>query len=135
MGSEHCPYSYQSRSFSLGRKIFGNAALVYPRQWQTCKQNFHMYFVSIDWLGTHICDNYKPSLLAVVRVNSFAITFSNILAPSITAWREIFVVFDYMEYQLAKNSNRQLSFCYFSSMNAYENGRNCIHLRLLDTVD
>ena len=91
-------------------------------------------FVSLDWLGTHINDNYKPSLLAVVRVNAFAITFSNILAPNTTAWREIFVVVDCMEYQLAKNSNRPLSFCYFSSMNVYENGCNCIHLRLLDTV-
>ena len=91
-------------------------------------------FVSLDWLGTHIYDYYKPSLLAEGRVNSFAITFSNILAPSTTAWFEIFVVFDYMEYKLAKNSNRQLSFCYFSSMNAYKNGCNCIHPCLLDTV-
>ena len=55
-------------------------------------------FVSLDWLGTHIYDYYKPSLLAVVPVNSFAVTFSNISVPSITAWREIFVVFDYVEF-------------------------------------
>ena len=58
--------------------------------------------MSLDWLGTHINDFYKPSSLAEGRVNSFAITFSNSLTHSITAWREIFVVFDYMEYQLAK---------------------------------
>ena len=67
-------------------------------------------FRSLDCLGTRINDKHKPSLLAVVRVDSFAITFSNILAPNITAWCEIFVVFDYLEYILAKSSNRPLSF-------------------------
>ena len=67
-------------------------------------------------------------------MDSFAITFSNILAPNLTGWREIFVAFDYLEYKLAKSSNRPRSFCYFSSMNAYGNGCNCIHLCLLDTV-
>ena len=51
-----------------------------------------------------------------MRVNSFAITFSYILAANISAWREVFVMFDYLEYKLAKSSNRLLSFCYFSSM-------------------
>ena len=55
----------------------------------------------------------KQSLLAEARVDSFAITFSNILAPNIIAWHEIFVVFDYLEYILSKSSNRPLSFLLF----------------------
>ena len=73
-------------------------------------------FMSFDWLGTHIYDCHKLSLLAVVQLDSFAITFSNMLAPNLTARREIFVVFDYLEYILAKISNRPLSFYYFPSM-------------------
>ena len=63
-----------------------------------CVNKTFIVFVSLDWPGTHIYDYYKPSLLAVVRVDSFAITFFYILAPIITAWREIFVVVDNIEY-------------------------------------
>ena len=37
--SEHCQYSYQ-RSFSLGTKIFGNVALVYPDNGKCLNKTF-----------------------------------------------------------------------------------------------
>ena len=54
VGSEHFQYSYQ-RSFLVGSKVFGNAAVIYTNNGKS-KNKISICIYALDWLGTHIND-------------------------------------------------------------------------------